>query len=101
MAKISNLYFLILIYLFKKFNNKIKPLGLKGDHDIVIVDPLEKKCSFLSPPKVKTRIRTGKIDDTIAQIRDYEWEIFIKNVTPEIFTRDESRVFIQENFDCF
>ena len=73
----------------------------KSDHDIVIARPPAAAYSTTIPPKRKIMVRTGKIEDTVAQIRTTNWAALgLKTTSNKLFdNRAQARLETQKAFD--
>ena len=53
------------------------PLGIKGDHDIIIASPLQSSCVSCVAPVSKIKLCSGKIEDTIGELQKFNWDTLL------------------------
>ena len=69
--------------------------GKKSDHEVVICHPPVANYKESIPPAVKRLVRSGKIKDTVAAIRQYNWDQLIPD--PKSDPQKSNRHLLRRN----
>ena len=77
----------------------MKPLGMKSDHDIIIADPLQSSYVSCLAPVSKIKVRSGKIDEIIAELQKFNWDTLLPFIPTPGTDRASSIVSMQSTFN--